>query len=1350
MRSYLLLLAVLVFSISRAQGQAFTEVTAQSGINHVFHVGDWMFGGGVAVLDYDNDGLEDLYITGGVARDVLYKNNGDGTFTEVSAQANLNSSDSVYTMGAVAGDIDNDGFKDLYVTTRCLLDLRTYTTNILYRNNGDGTFTDITVSAGMALDSAFSTSASFGDYNLDGYIDLVVGNFFEDSVLHFFDTSGTYYNRLPDDGAYNYLYLNNGNNTFTEVGQAMGLHSNKGPTWTVAFSDYDNDADVDIIVGNDFGYTTLIPNTIHQNQYPANNFLDVGSQIGFNVEMHAMGTAVGDFNEDGWLDYYMTDVGTNRLYESNGGGTFDSLGAPQNNCRNPGWFDPSIPRFVRSIGWGTMFMDYDHDTYLDLFISNGSLVTIQADDSLYNPNALYRNNATNGFSNVSSTSGLNYGHTSRGSVMFDYDKDGDQDILTVEQTWPTGYGANRPVPAVRLFENNTNGNNKWLQVKLRGVTSNRDGLGARIRIVTGGRSMIREVDGGSTCMSSSTPIVHFGIGQNQEIDTVEVTWPGGYKQVRTYVNPNQTIVIVEGANEYTWTGLMDGNWNNLDNWLQLAVPSDSNDIVIIPSNATNYPDTATAPIHIGSLVLNDNVSMSLASNTSLTIKRNLTIDNNAELIGHAVGSTLPSVELRGDVLINGVLDATNMEVSITDPTLVINGTGTLLLHELEVNDGTIFFNSDVELSEKLTVTTGATVQVNGNLIMEPGAILVTGEDTPGGGGTLMGTVTATRNSNNYSGQIMNFWGTPVQGQDLTALATPFEYIPANAPDLTVGGLIWGWDNASGNMIPGKGYASGGNGLATFSGLVNDAPLNDPIMVNIDKNVGSSNNNPWNAVSNPFPAYLDAKKFIESNGAAGSGVITSSVYAWDDDSLGGFGWYGTEECAVYNPNIGSVPMYNPFGQVKRFSGYFALGQGFFVEKVNNGTHAVKYTNDMRSDSASGVPPIQTTAARVWIGLSNTNNQYSETLLAFKADATDGFDPAYDAKRKKEGPMVSISTRMGNDNYAIQTVAPPIDLDVIPVFIDALLPGSYKLQIMRMEQLNSRVVLLLEDVTTGSLQNLRVNSQYNFSVDSAQAGAEIHRFNILVIPEIDIDLTAFDCSANQSQLILNQAGGHFWNYVVKDNTGAIVANGNNSAGITTVDGIAAGSYTIELTDTFGYTVTHPVSVLSLENVVADFSAPAASLTGEIVSFSNLSIDADAYAWDFGDGSPIDTSAAPTHTYAVEGTYTVSLTAINQDCEATASKTITVDDLASTVAGLNNHTPITAYTFDKQLHVTVQMGTAEKLEVLLYNSVGQKVYHQHLICADNETIELAHLPDGFYVLTINNPLETLNKSIVLSANK
>ncbi len=542
-KSYMLYIAVLLCIYGNASGQIhFTDVTAKAGIHHVFKVYEGMFGGGACVIDFNNDGFEDVYITGGTNDDVLYKNNGDGTFTNVYAQSGMTITRNFVTQGVTSADVNRDGYTDLFITTITRRDKRLpipRSINLLFLNNGDGTFRDATKEYGLDQMLSFSTSASFGDFNADGWPDIYVGNYFNEfkgklSVVT--DATVVGANQI----AKGYLLLNEKGKHFRDVSSEYGLDF-RGFGFGGIFTDYDNDRDQDLFINHDFGYKRT-PDMLLENKYPRKSFIDVGKEKGMDLRINSMGTAVGDYNNDGWMDYYVTNIKFNYFMVNQG------PGKPfVNKARELG-----VDFFA--ISWGANFADFDKDGDLDLFVSNGDL----------NPNCVpmadfYFENLGGRFEDHASRVGLaDYG-IGRGSVVFDFDNDGDLDLLVVNQE-PVlpGY----PVESVTHLYRNDCPNGNWIKIALKGMQAESHGLGSRIEIEAGGKKMIREIDGGaSSHMSQNSVIAHFGLGAITKIDRITVYWTGGNEQSITNVPVNRQIVITEIPSvkkNYTWLYILGG------------------------------------------------------------------------------------------------------------------------------------------------------------------------------------------------------------------------------------------------------------------------------------------------------------------------------------------------------------------------------------------------------------------------------------------------------------------------------------------------------------------------------------------------------------------------------------------------------------------------------------------------------------------------------------------------------------------------------------------------------------------------------------------------------------------------
>jgi len=510
--------------LSNAQ-QTFTDVTEVSGIDHQYEVYEGTFGGGVTVFDFSNDGFEDLYITSGIKSDRLYLNNGNGTFKDVFEGSGLEVTNDYVTQGVVSADINKDGYRDLFITTITTTDGKSViprAKNLLFLNNGDSTFKDVTNEYGLKDLNSFSTGPSFGDIDADGYPDLFVGNYFQE----FAGKLGIIKDATivsANQTARSYLLRNEGGRSFENVYDEYGL-GHKGFGFGGVFTDYDNDQDQDLLVNQDFGYKA-VPNFLYQNEYPDNHFEDVSEQTEMDLKINAMGAAVGDYNGDGWMDYYITNIKFNMLMENQG------TGKPfVDKAKELGTYNLAI-------SWGANFADFDHDEDLDLFVANGDL----------NPNCtpmgnFFFENNDNMYTEKGRELAINDYGIGRGSVIFDMDNDGDMDLLVVNQQPILNY----PIASTtRLFRNDiANGN--WLKVALNGIASEANGIGSRITVLVNGKRTIREIDGGgSSHLSQNSVISHFGLGTNTKVDSVIVNWTGGNTQILTNVEVNQQLEIKE-------------------------------------------------------------------------------------------------------------------------------------------------------------------------------------------------------------------------------------------------------------------------------------------------------------------------------------------------------------------------------------------------------------------------------------------------------------------------------------------------------------------------------------------------------------------------------------------------------------------------------------------------------------------------------------------------------------------------------------------------------------------------------------------------------------------------------------
>ncbi|MEM6724744.1 MAG: FG-GAP-like repeat-containing protein [Bacteroidota bacterium] len=310
----------------------------------------------------------------------------------------------------------------------------------------------------------------------------------------------------------------------------------------VASTDYDRDGDPDVLVTNDFG-AWVFPDRLFQNQYPNLQMVELGAASGADNAIYGMGIAIGDYDNDLDLDYYYSNLGRNVLLENQGDGTFIDVATPANVENTDYMIDPFTTRLVTS--WGTAFFDYDHDTYVDLYVCNGYVPAAEfIATTNFDPNKLYRNQGDGTFVDEAANLGVDDGNVGRGFAIGDYDNDGDMDMIVVNvNEFVTGNAL------VRLYRNDLDGQANWFKVYLEGVQSNRDAYGAQVELHAGGQTFLREIDGGSSHASAHESVAHFGLADLDYVDSITVYWPGGFRESFCGYDVNQSIQLLEGSGQ---------------------------------------------------------------------------------------------------------------------------------------------------------------------------------------------------------------------------------------------------------------------------------------------------------------------------------------------------------------------------------------------------------------------------------------------------------------------------------------------------------------------------------------------------------------------------------------------------------------------------------------------------------------------------------------------------------------------------------------------------------------------------------------------------------------------------------
>ena len=520
-------------NVAAAAGIAFTHTNGASPEKYLVET----MGSGGVLFDYDNDGLTDLFLVDGGsiadatvntrARHRLYRNVGKGAFKDVSESSGIRHRE--YGMGACAGDVDNDGRVDLYITN--------YGQNELYRNSGNGAFTDITRASTVGA-AGWSTSCAFLDMDNDGDLDLFVTNYLDapKSNNRFCGDPlrriRVYCHPLVYPSVPNVLYRNDGKGIFADVTSAAGLSKYLGNGLGVAVGDYDGDAKPDVFVAND-----SVPNFLFHNE-GGGRFSEVGLLAGVAVARDGkpragMGTEFADYDGDGKLDLVVTnhEFETTSLFHNDGGGAFVDV------TLEAGLSAPTLPL----VGFGVAFLDVDNDADLDLSIVNGHVIDntalFRAGSTHAQRKLLFQNTNGRRFAEVSRQAGVGFSRDDVGRTLLagDIDNDGDIDMIVT----------NNGGPAEVLRNGGGTGRNS-IEVRVVGSRSNRDGLGARVTVTAGGRTQVREVKSGSSYLGQNDLRLHVGLGETNRIDRIDVRWPAGGTETIRDVVANQIVTISEG------------------------------------------------------------------------------------------------------------------------------------------------------------------------------------------------------------------------------------------------------------------------------------------------------------------------------------------------------------------------------------------------------------------------------------------------------------------------------------------------------------------------------------------------------------------------------------------------------------------------------------------------------------------------------------------------------------------------------------------------------------------------------------------------------------------------------------
>jgi len=525
--------AIVLRDVTKETGITFIHTDGSTGKFYIMET----VSAGLALFDYDRDGDIDIYFLNGAAlrgakvdtpaKNALYRNDEDFKFTDVTAKAGVG--DTGFGLGVAVADYDNDGDLDMYVNN--------YGPNVMYRNNGDGTFTDVTTQTGVANGNKVGATAHFLDMDKDADLDLFVANYvdftYDKHKLGSVSGVTRYAGPLDYPPTTNNLYRNNGDETFTDVSIESGIAEHKGWGMGGICADYDNDGDTDVRILNDVYADFLFQND------GTGKFEEVALMTGLAYNMHgdqlgSMAADCVDYNYDGWLDFFQTSYNGEMaiLYRSVEGRMFEDVTIVSGT--GAATYAP--------VTWGTGFVDFDNDGDADIFVACGHLEdTIELysnSETYFQENILLMNTGDGKFKDVSKSSGdgMKVKLSSRGAGFDDLDNDGDVDVVILNS---------RREPTI--LRNDSRNASHWIQVRLRGVRTNRDGVGARVKVAAGDLVQIDEVHSGRSYQSHYGMRLHFGLGDKKKVDRIEVRWIGGGVDVFENIPVDQCLMITEGA-----------------------------------------------------------------------------------------------------------------------------------------------------------------------------------------------------------------------------------------------------------------------------------------------------------------------------------------------------------------------------------------------------------------------------------------------------------------------------------------------------------------------------------------------------------------------------------------------------------------------------------------------------------------------------------------------------------------------------------------------------------------------------------------------------------------------------------
>lgn len=714
---------------------------------------------------------------------------------------------------------------------------------------------------------------------------------------------------------------------------------------------------------------------------------------------------------------------------------------------------------------------------------------------------------------------------------------------------------------------------------------------------------------------------------------------------------------------WLWTGAGGFTYNGTNNWINHgaadATPNPSTTTTVV--GATGW---ASAP---GTVIIN------IPAVTNQPVYTANTSIGGVKFVSGVFTQAKFTVNAGAIVTLNGTTFAgTGRGITGTSAGGRIEGNGRLDIGAA-VSGQTVLVNYPTRFRLAVTALGTANVQSNGNMIFDNGASLYSGQAPPNS--QVTGNITYRRQGNT-SAIVYNFWSSPISNGVLSSLAAPgyvpnlYQYNTPTATGLDYLGSQAGWQalTPATPMVPGKGYIATGAGLANFTGLPNQ---NEPIGPALQNGAGNVNN--FNLVGNPYPAPVSASQFITAN----AGAITGSIYIWDDDASAGVN-YAAGDFIVTN-GIGTA---NGPNSGAPFSGNIGACQGFFVEKQTAFSGNIVFNHAMKVYGTNSEFFNVEDASRLRLRMENSLGVGTETILAFKADATDGVDPMYDATRLQGNATMSLYTFNGTGEYVIQAWPTLTTERIFPLGTVNTVSGPSSITVNQFDNFDPSTVVYLEDVVNGVFHNLTENPTYNFENTGLNTGVngEEVRFKLHFRAPIAV-ASSMDCSGMElgKIIVANPNTTPVALEVVNENN-AVIATAAAFVGEHEVTGLAAGAYSLNFNYTDGASISKTAVVESNGMTTpATFiaSATTVSIADAIIEFQGTAQGATQFIWNFGDGSAeVTGDINPVHAYNAPGVYTVTFTALNNGCGSTATTTITVTNDATGIGSAANANGFTIF--------------------------------------------------------------------------